>query len=337
MACGLWKETLALAEDYLSLCCSSSCPAPPPPSEWAAAMRSLAQDMEKQHQARFQSLAHSFLGQCGPDPCSSLRKVMEELVGDGRLNWGRVVSLFTFTGVLARLMQEQESTKPGPDPGQEQQPGQVPGTCRGLAETIADYLGEEKKDWLLENGGWVSWSDMSERMKTPKRWCLFTLPDRMRVWMYPKESRKLPYKIKAGDERSTCWNPPQPLFTSCMCLFSHFDSFIFLLEVVLLVPQGSQQEDGRRPVAPRPLPSWGAGERSSVLFQEIRMRSSFQQVEPLSCFFSPTNPSLLFPWQEAFSKFSLATREVSHDSSMKTALFAAAGLGLAGLTFLLVR
>lgn len=154
MSCGLWTETLVLAEDYLSLCCTSQRPAPPPPSDSAAAMRSLAQDMEKQHQAHFHSLAQSFLRQCGLEPCSNLRRVMEELVGDGHLNWGRVVSLFTFTGVLARLMQEQESARPGPEPGQEL--GQVPETCRGLAETIADYLGQEKKEWLLENGGWVS-------------------------------------------------------------------------------------------------------------------------------------------------------------------------------------
>ncbi|XP_070765326.1 bcl-2-like protein 10 [Enoplosus armatus] len=154
MSCGLWKETLALSEDYLSLCCTSPRPAPPPPSESAAAMRRLAQDMETQHQARFQSLVQTFIRQCGPDPCSSLRKVIEELVGDGHLNWGRVVSLFTFTGVLARQLQEQKGTKPGLDPGQGQELGQGFGNCRGLAETLADFLGEEKKDWLLENDGW---------------------------------------------------------------------------------------------------------------------------------------------------------------------------------------
>jgi len=153
MSCGLWKETLALAEDYLYLCCTSPRPAPPPPSESAAAMRRLAQDMEAQHQARFHALAQTFLRQCGPDPCSSLRKVIEELVGDGRLNWGRVVSLFTFTGVLARQLLEQRAAKLGLDPGQELD--LESGSCRGLAETIADYLGEEKKDWLLENDGWV--------------------------------------------------------------------------------------------------------------------------------------------------------------------------------------
>lgn len=160
MSCGLWKETLALAEDYLSLCYNSPRPAPPPPSRSAAAMRLVAQDMEKQHQSRFHSLAQSFLKQCGTDPCSSLRQVMEELVGDGHLNWGRVVSLFTFTGVLARLSMEQKGTKPGLDLGKDL--GQGHGNCRGLAETIADYLGEEKKDWLLENGGWVGFNNNTD-------------------------------------------------------------------------------------------------------------------------------------------------------------------------------
>lgn len=195
MSCGLWKETLALAEDYLSLCSTSQCPAPPPPSESATAMRHLGQDMEKQHQARFNSLAQTFLRQCGPDLCSSLRKVMEELVGDGHLNWGRVVSLFTFTGVLARLMQEQKSTKLGLDSGQEQELGQVPENCRGLAETIADYLGEEKKDWMLENGGWVSCNNMSASNLMKSQWWL-RKTGCISVPITDKISEKQNYKIK---------------------------------------------------------------------------------------------------------------------------------------------
>ncbi|XP_069384914.1 bcl-2-like protein 10 isoform X2 [Paralichthys olivaceus] len=159
MSCGLWKDTLALAEDYLSLCCTS--PPPPPPSESAASMRRLAQDIERQHEARFHSLAQAFLRQCGPDPCSGLRKVMEEMVGDGHLNWGRVVSIFTFTGVLARLLLEQKGAKSGLEPAQGLGQGQWPRICRGLAETIADYLGEEKKDWLLENDGWGGFCEFS--------------------------------------------------------------------------------------------------------------------------------------------------------------------------------
>lgn len=153
MSCGLRRETLALAEDYLSLRCRSPSPAPPPPSESVAAMRRMAQDLEKQHQSHFQSLVQTFLRQCGPDPCIHLRRVMEELVGDGHLNWGRVVSLFTFTGVLARHLLEQRDVTLGLDPEQQELPHES-GMCRRLAETIAEYLGVEKKDWMLENDGW---------------------------------------------------------------------------------------------------------------------------------------------------------------------------------------
>uniref|UniRef100_A0A3Q2PJS5 BCL2 like 10 n=1 Tax=Fundulus heteroclitus TaxID=8078 RepID=A0A3Q2PJS5_FUNHE len=150
MSCGLWKETVAVAEDYMRLRCSSPHPAPPPPSEPAAAMRRLAQDVESQHQARFHALAQSFLRHSQTDLCTSLWKVMDEMVGDGHFNWGRVVSLFTFAGVLARQLQEQQGRSPGPDPGRQQEPV----SCRELAETIADYLEKHKKDWLQENDGW---------------------------------------------------------------------------------------------------------------------------------------------------------------------------------------
>lgn len=150
---GLSEETRALAVDYLSTCCTGPSLAPPPPSESAAAMRHLAKDLEMEYQARFLSMAQTFLELCGPDPCPSLRKVMEELVGDGHLNWGRVVSLFTFTGVMVRLLLEQKGINPGLDSGQGL--GEMSGICRELAETIADYLGVEKKDWLLDNDGWV--------------------------------------------------------------------------------------------------------------------------------------------------------------------------------------
>ncbi|MEQ2196738.1 hypothetical protein XENOCAPTIV_010836 [Xenoophorus captivus] len=127
-------------------------------------MRRLAQDLETQHQARFHSLAQTFLKHSGMDLCSRLRKVMDEMAGDGHFNWGRVVSLFTFAGVLARHLQEQKGNNPGQEPGKQQELQQEPGkqqelqqepvSCRALAETIADYLERHKKDWLQENNGW---------------------------------------------------------------------------------------------------------------------------------------------------------------------------------------
>ncbi|KAJ8417124.1 hypothetical protein AAFF_G00283510 [Aldrovandia affinis] len=136
MSCWLRKETLLLVEDYIDFCVGIQ---RTPPSEPAKAMRHLAKEMERKYQAKFQPLAQTFLSSCGPDTSAGLKKVIGELVGDGKLNWGRVVSLFAFTGVLVSdLYSKGESRE----------------CCKRLAETIADYLGGEKQAWLMENDGW---------------------------------------------------------------------------------------------------------------------------------------------------------------------------------------
>lgn len=137
MSCWFRKETLAVAEDYIDFCLGIQ---QNPPSEPARAMRQLAKKMERQYQLKFQSFSKSFLSSCGPDTSACLKKVIEEMVGDGKLNWGRVVSLFAFTGVLVRDLYSRGGSRE---------------FCRRLAETIADYLGGEKQAWLKENDGWV--------------------------------------------------------------------------------------------------------------------------------------------------------------------------------------
>ncbi|XP_061078185.1 bcl-2-like protein 10 [Conger conger] len=132
----LKSETQAVAEDYINYSLGIQ---QTPPSEPAQAMRHLAKKMERQYHLKFQSLSEAFLSSCGTDTSACLKKVMEELVGDGTLNWGRVVSLFTFTGVLASDLHSR---------------GESRERCRRLAETIADYLGGEKQAWLKENDGW---------------------------------------------------------------------------------------------------------------------------------------------------------------------------------------
>ncbi|XP_036399763.1 anti-apoptotic protein NR13-like [Megalops cyprinoides] len=136
MHCWLWQETLRVAEDYTAFCVGNQ---QAPPSEQAEAMRHLGKEMEQRYQSRFESLIQMFLTSCGSDPSASLKKVMEEMVGDGTLNWGRVVSVFSFTGVLARELYSQGTDKD---------------CCKRLAETIADYLAGEQREWLVQNEGW---------------------------------------------------------------------------------------------------------------------------------------------------------------------------------------
>lgn len=65
-----------------------------------------------------------------------------------------------------------------------------------------------------------------------------------------------------------------------------------------------------------------------------------QQIHILKKFHATNLTVLVFVFvfvQEGFCEFSRRATVASQDSSMKKALFAAAGVGLAGLTFLLVR
>ncbi|KAG5839619.1 anti-apoptotic protein NR13-like isoform X1 [Anguilla anguilla] len=143
MSCWFRKETLAVAEDYIDFCLGIQ---RTPPSEQARAMRHLAKKMERQYQLKFRALSKTFLSTCGPDCSAGLKKVIGEMVEDGKFNWGRVVSLFAFTGVLVSDLYSG---------------GESRDCCRRLAETIADYLGEEKQAWLQENDGWEGFRKFS--------------------------------------------------------------------------------------------------------------------------------------------------------------------------------
>ncbi|KAL4660709.1 anti-apoptotic protein NR13-like [Arapaima gigas] len=134
MSSALERDTLQVARDYVEFCLGIQ---RDPPSESARAMRHLAKQTERQQQATLHSLVQNFLDNHALDLLSSLQQVMAALVHDGQLNWGRVVALFAFIGMLAHRLSLQGDN------------------IRRLAETIARYLSEEHREWLLQNGGWA--------------------------------------------------------------------------------------------------------------------------------------------------------------------------------------
>ncbi|XP_023672966.2 anti-apoptotic protein NR13-like [Paramormyrops kingsleyae] len=136
MTSSLQNETLMVADDYMKFCIGISST---PPSESAKAMRCLAKEVESSQGPTLRALVQTFLIACGADPWTGLRSVMLELVGDGRLNWGRVISLFAFTGMLASELCSR---------------GEDVSCSRRLAEMMVDFLNGEKQEWLIQNGGW---------------------------------------------------------------------------------------------------------------------------------------------------------------------------------------
>ncbi|XP_059808761.1 bcl-2-like protein 10 [Hypanus sabinus] len=166
----LREQTLVLAEDYLQHCLSPS-REQRPPNKAARTLRKVADQMVEQHQTAFSNMksrldnglqvyARSRSGAAGPvgeaavvvaaedtavAAASFLRRVVEEMSADEKMNWGRVVSIFAFAGVLCRHLR---------DSGLVMCPEAGPGPLDTLAESVANYLGKERREWIEQNGGW---------------------------------------------------------------------------------------------------------------------------------------------------------------------------------------
>ncbi|XP_038669088.1 bcl-2-like protein 10 [Scyliorhinus canicula] len=173
---GVKEEALLLARYYLQHCLSSA-REPRPPSKTAFTLRKVADQMVEQHQAAFSNMKSRFdnglqmaarprkaaagpegeaAAASAPGPAREetdtataaadfLRRVVEEMSADEKMNWGRVVSIFAFAGVLGRHLRDSGivmSSEAGPSP------------VDSLAESVANYLGKERREWIEQNGGW---------------------------------------------------------------------------------------------------------------------------------------------------------------------------------------
>ncbi|XP_048836509.1 anti-apoptotic protein NR13-like isoform X1 [Brienomyrus brachyistius] len=136
MATSLQEETLIVANDYMDFCIGIK---KAPPSEAAKAMRYLGKDVERIYGFRLRPLVQFFLNSSGFDTWSKLRSVMLEVVGREGMSWGQIVSLFSFTGILAVQLYT----------------GEEDVACsRRLAEILTEVLIGEKEEWMVQNGGW---------------------------------------------------------------------------------------------------------------------------------------------------------------------------------------
>ncbi|XP_075888304.1 anti-apoptotic protein NR13-like [Nelusetta ayraudi] len=151
MSNGLWKETVAITKDYLSLCCSSQRLAPRTPNRLAVGMRHLTERFEQRNQNVVYAMAQMLRPWLGQDPITHLRMVLAEMPRDGSLTWDQVVGIFTMVGMLAKQLQAQRSHQ---DRGEEEAEEEQSHDNRRLAVAIADFLADVQRDWLLKQDGW---------------------------------------------------------------------------------------------------------------------------------------------------------------------------------------
>ena len=108
------------------------------PSTLAEKLRGLATHMEAEYPDLFES-ACSKLEIVPATASPTFNSVAKEIFQTG-INWGRIVALFTFGGVVAHHFVEMER----------------PEMVRDVVEWIVCFIADHLLPWMRENDGWVS-------------------------------------------------------------------------------------------------------------------------------------------------------------------------------------
>jgi hypothetical protein len=111
---------------------------PSQPSNKAINLRNLATNLEDQHEQLFQQICFK-VDLSESQAKRNFDRIAKEIFTEGNWNWGRIVSLITFIGVVSHHFVEQE------------RPEMVCEVIQWLLQFIRVHL----ITWIIEKGGWV--------------------------------------------------------------------------------------------------------------------------------------------------------------------------------------
>lgn len=110
---------------------------PSTPTTMAAKLRGLATHMEAEYPDLFET-ACAKLGFTPSTAHLTFNSVAKEIFQAGNVNWGRIVALFTFGGVVAHHFVETGHIE----------------MVQLVTEWIPDFIANNLLTWIRENGGW---------------------------------------------------------------------------------------------------------------------------------------------------------------------------------------
>ncbi|XP_048225049.1 bcl-2-related protein A1 [Perognathus longimembris pacificus] len=151
-----FAQTHGLVRDYLRWVLRASGPAPEP-GRAARALRSAAASAQREVERRLPR-ALAGLRVASPDAArAAFDRVMAREFEDGVLNWGRIVTVLAFSGVLVKkLPAEQRAAGAGADP---------------VSLFVAEFLMRVAGDWMRRNGGWEN--GFLKKFETKSCWLTF--------------------------------------------------------------------------------------------------------------------------------------------------------------------
>ncbi len=132
------SQSLSLARDTVYFVCRSD-EAMPPVSKTAVVMRSLVQDTLNARVDMMQFLA-STLEVKSREQLHLINNITNYLFEDQRVTWGRIITMFSFCGYLAKHCE---------DSG-------IPDCAEDVSRILGNIVVNRLGLWILVNGGWVS-------------------------------------------------------------------------------------------------------------------------------------------------------------------------------------
>ncbi|KAJ7311075.1 hypothetical protein JRQ81_006673 [Phrynocephalus forsythii] len=134
-------DVFSLVQDYLKHISRERGRCEAPPSKAAEVLRNVGSSLQKEVGSHLQPCLDSLEIRSVDEASRIFRQVMDEEFADGNTNWGRILTIFVFGGILAEKLQGQGV------PLEEKNLEQI-------AHFIAKYIIRTKAKWISEHGGW---------------------------------------------------------------------------------------------------------------------------------------------------------------------------------------
>lgn len=132
----------SLVQDYLKYV-DQEAPAEAAPSRAAQVLRKVASSLHREIEEKLSPSLDSIKITSVADACRIFNQVMEEEFADGITNWGRILTIFVFGGIITKKLQEHGVSLTRENREQ-------------ISHVITDYILKTKAAWIQDNGGWVS-------------------------------------------------------------------------------------------------------------------------------------------------------------------------------------
>lgn len=130
-----------LAEDYLKYVLQIQQPGSKP-SKTSRVLQDVASSVQDEVERTLKQCLDKFDVVSVDTARTIFNQVMEKEFEDGIVNWGRIVTIFAFEGILTKKLLSKRIASDMD-------------MCKDISYFVAEFITENTGEWIRQNGGWV--------------------------------------------------------------------------------------------------------------------------------------------------------------------------------------